>query len=89
MLRIRMLLPAVVASAVLAAPAWAGGFVCWMADLESRGEVDEYAAELRAQGPDGFAKALDILEGLNNQTQRDTERKRDAEREMARASRTR
>ena len=59
----------------VAARAWAGGYVCWMADLEKQGKVDEYAAKLRAEGPEGFAKALEILEGLNNQTRRSAERK--------------
>ena len=58
-----------------AAQAWAGGFVCWMADLEKQGKVDDYAAELRAEGPEGFTKALEILEGLNNQLRRSDERK--------------
>jgi hypothetical protein len=58
----------------LAAPAYAGGYVCWMAELEKQGKVDEYAAELRAQGPKGFEEALEILEGLNNQTRVKTER---------------
>jgi hypothetical protein len=72
MSRIRTL--AFTIAVLVAAPAYAGGFVCWMADLEKQGKVDEYAAELRAKGPQGLNEAFDVLEGLNNQTRVKTER---------------
>jgi hypothetical protein len=72
MSRIRLLTFALVAA--VATQAYAGGYVCWMAELQRQGTVDEYAAELRAKGPQGLEEALGILAGLNNQTRVKTER---------------
>jgi hypothetical protein len=55
MVRIMLLFAMV---AVMAAQASAGGVVCSIATLETDAELDQAAAELRAQGPQGLAAVI-------------------------------
>jgi hypothetical protein len=51
----------------LAAPAYAGGVLCMIEQMEKEGKIESFTAELRGEGPAGFAKALEYWEILQRQ----------------------
>ena len=66
MSRLQVCLSAAAAVAI-AGQAFAGGVLCSMARLETESEVEKFASELRARGPEGLATALDYMGKLDEQ----------------------